>query len=295
MNDYQRKLREEADHWGDEAATQARSVPPDWRFHRHLRHNVIMHAADIDALLAHVQPGMRTLELGCSSGWLTLAMAQHGADATGIDVSEEALQIARAYFAQVRAETSGSVEYRFADMNYLDLPAATYDLVTVKGTLHHLMRLDHVIAEIDKSLKPGGLLWVSDSDGEEARLTVLVASASMFVLPTYISYREKLRGLLRFGLRGPSRIKASMEAEGSSPFEGAGREHDWVKLIRARFVVEAFARAPAFTGYLTAQVSLADSLALPLLRLMRAVDRSLVRARLLRSSGVVLYARKRQT
>ena len=146
----------------------------------------------------------------------------------------------------MRAETSGSVEYIAADLNYLDLPADTYDLVAVKGTLHHLMRLDHVIAEIHKTLKPGGLLWVSDSDGDEALTTVLAASAFMFVLPTQVSYGEKLRGLLRFGLRSPSRVKASMEAEGSSPFEGAGREHDWLKLIRERFTVEALARAPGF-------------------------------------------------
>jgi hypothetical protein len=35
-----------------------------------------------------------------------------------------------------------------------------------------------------------------------------------------------------------------------------------------------------------------DSVALPLLRVMRAGDRLLVRAHVLHSSGVVLYARK---
>ncbi|MEP7294396.1 MAG: class I SAM-dependent methyltransferase [Chloroflexota bacterium] len=292
MNDYQSDLQEEAARWGSEAAQQARITPPDWRYHRNLRHNVIMHTADIDALLAHVQPGMKTLELGCGSGWLTLAMAQRGAQATGIDVSDGALQVARDYDAQVRAETPGSVEYRAADLNYLELPAETYDLVVVKGTLHHLMRLDHVISEIATSLKPGGLLWVNDSDGDEAFLTVLVASGLTFLLPTEVGYGEKLRALRRFGLRSPSRVKASMEAEGSSPFEGAGREHDWLALIRQSFSIEAEGRAPAFTGYLTAQLKLPDKLALPLLRLIRALDRLLVRAHLLHSSGVVLYARK---
>jgi ubiquinone/menaquinone biosynthesis C-methylase UbiE len=292
VSDYQRDLQEEGARWGAEASAQAQTIPPDWRYHRKLRHNVIMHAADIDALLDHVKPGMRVLELGCSSGWLTLAMAQRGVQATGIDVSEESLQIARDYYEKVRGETSGKASYVAADLNHLDLPAETCDLVAIKGTLHHLMRMDHVIAEIHKTLKPGGLLWVNDSDGDEALTTVLAASAFTLVLPTQVSYREKFSSLLRFGLRSPSRVKASMEAEGSSPFEGAGREHDWVKLIREQFTIEALGRAPAFTGYLTAQVRLGDSLALPLLRAIRAGDRLLVRAHLLHSSGVVLYARK---
>ncbi|MBI1259438.1 MAG: methyltransferase domain-containing protein [Chloroflexi bacterium] len=291
-DEYERDLQEEGARWGAVASEQAQAVPPDWRYHRSLRHNVIMHTADIDALLAHVKPGMRTLELGCSSGWLTLAMAQRGADATGIDVSEEALQIARDYYAKVHAETSGKVSYVAADLNHLDLPPESCDLVAIKGTLHHLVRMDHVIAEIHKTLKPGGLLWVNDSDGDEVLSTVLVASALTLVLPTQVSYREKLSSLLKFGLRSPSRVKASMEAEGLSPFEGAGREHDWVKLINEQFKVEALGRAPAFTGYLTAQVKLSDGLALPLLRSLRAVDRLLVQAHILHSSGVVLYARK---
>ena len=292
MSDYQRDLQEEGARWGAEAASQAQTIPPDWRYHRTLRHNVIMHTADIDALLDHVKPGMRVLELGCSSGWLTLAMAQRGAQATGIDVSEESLQIARDYYAKVRAETTGKASYVAADLNQLDLPAESCDLVAIKGTLHHLMNMDHVITEIHKALKPGGLLWVSDSDGDEALTTVLAASAFTLVLPTQVSYREKFSSLLRFGLRSPSRVKASMEAEGSSPFEGAGREHNWVKLIQQQFTVEALGRAPAFTGYLTAQLKLPDSLALPLLRTIRAGDRLLVRAHLLHSTGVVLYARK---
>ncbi|MCS7072013.1 MAG: hypothetical protein NZM00_10945, partial [Anaerolinea sp.] len=56
---YAEKLSQEAATWGAEAERQALNVPPDWRYHRVLRHNAIMHTADIDALLATIQPGMR--------------------------------------------------------------------------------------------------------------------------------------------------------------------------------------------------------------------------------------------
>src|SRR5690606_28447102 len=151
----------------------------------------IYHTANIDAFLSHVQPGMTALELGCGAGWLTLAMAQRGAHATGLDISAQALEIARNYAASIRDSITGSVTYEVADLNMLDLPPDHYDVIAVKGTLHHLLRLDHVIEQLHRALKPGGLLWVSDSDGEEATATVLVASALMFLLPTTVSYRDK--------------------------------------------------------------------------------------------------------
>lgn len=291
-DDYRQKLAAEAELWGAESERQARDVPPDWRYHRSLRHNAVIHAANIDGLLACIRPGMDALELGCASGWLTLAMAQRGARAVGLDISEQSLAVARAYYEQVRAGVPGTVEYHTADLNALDLPAETYDVIAVKATLHHLVNLERAIEQIHRALKPGGLLWISDTRGEEAFSTVLAAGALTFLLPTQTPYREKLRALLRFGLRAPSRVQASMEAEGLSPFEGAGRETDWLTLVEARFTIERRVNLPAFTGYVTAQLKAPDALALPLLKTLRGLDRLLVRAGLLRNTSLVIYARK---
>lgn len=289
---YQQKLAAEAELWGVESERMAQVTAPDWRYHRQLRHNVIMHSMDIDELLNHVRPGMKVLELGCASGWLTLAMAQRGANAVGLDISDKSLAVARTYYKRIQTEVPGTVEYRVADLNALDLPANSYDLIAVKASLHHLIELEHVIAEIHKALKLGGLLWVSDTRGEEALSTVIVAGALTFLLPAETGYAAKIRALLKFGLRAPSRVKASIEAEGLSPFEGAGRDHDWLKLIERRFTIERRENMPAFTGYVTAQLKAPDWFALPLLKAMRAVDKFLVRAGLLRNTGVVVYARK---
>jgi 2-polyprenyl-3-methyl-5-hydroxy-6-metoxy-1,4-benzoquinol methylase len=293
MTSYEQQLAAEAELWGAEAEKQAEAIPPDWRYHRHLRHNVVMHAANIEAFLDHVQPGMTALELGCGSGWLSLAMAQRGAHVIGMDISDKALQIAREYYASIQAEVGGSVSYQTTDLNALELPPDHYDVIAVKGTLHHLVNLSHVVEQMHRTLKPGGLLWIADSHGEEAMPTVLIASALMFVLPTHVTYADKMRGLLRFRADAPSRIKASIEAQGLSPFEGAGRQHDWLALVEEHFVVERRVVAPAFTGYITAQLKAPDALAIPFLRLLRGIDRLLVRLGLLRSTGVILYVRKR--
>lgn len=287
---YEQKLADEAALWGSVAA--ASDAPPDWRYQSDLRHNIIFHKKNINALLSQIQPGMQVLELGCGSGWLTLAMAQRGADATGVDISAQSLEIARDYYAKIHSEVSGSVIYQVADLNSMTLNSNAYDVIVIKGTLHHLPQAEHLIDQTYQALKQGGLLWVSDENGEAQLATVLVASGLMFVLPTVVSYPEKVKGLLRFGTQAPSRIKASMEAEGLSPFEGAGRDHDWVQLIEQRFSIEKEIRLPAITGYLTHQVKLPNWIALPLLRTICRVDNLLVQLGLLHSTGLILYGRK---
>jgi len=289
---YERKLQQEAELWGSEAERMAQAIPPDWQYHRALPHNIIVHGERIEAMLSQIQAGMHTLELGCASGWLTLEMARRGARATGLDISEKSLTIARNYYATLEETLAGSAQYRFADLNHLDLPGNHYDLIAIKGTMHHLVNMPHVIETIHHALKSGGLLWIHDILEDEKPLTVLVASALMFILPTQLSYRAKITGLLQFGINAPSRIKASMEAEGLSPFEGAGRDHDWLALVEEQFMVERVQAAPAVSGYITAQLRLPDKWALPLLRTIRSVDDILVRIHLLKSSGMTVYARK---
>jgi hypothetical protein len=98
--------------------------------------------------------------------------------------------------------------------------------------------------------------------------------------------------LLRFGFRSPGRVRASMEAEGASPFEGAGRETDWPGILGRTFEVEWTRRHPAIVGYLADEVRMPDRLALPLLAAVRFFDRCLVRFGILQSSGLTVYARK---
>jgi SAM-dependent methyltransferase len=236
---------------------------------------------------------MMALELGCGSGWLTLALAQRGATAHGIDVADRAIKNARAYFHSIESDVAGHVTYQVADLNGVDLPAAGYDLVVANGVLHHLIDPRGMIDRIHRALKPGGLLWVSDKNANETISTVFLAGALMAVLPTQVSYADKLRGLLRFRMAAPGRIRASMQKDGFSPFEGSGRGKDWPQRVCELFDMEEIVEHPAVAGYLTAEVRLPKPVARPLLRAVAAIDSALVRRRLLRSSGLTLAARKR--
>jgi len=289
---YEEKLQEEAALWGEESVRVASEINPDWREHRQRLINIITHNDDIEALLNYIQPNMNVLELGCASGWLTLATAQQGAHAIGYDISEQSLDVARTYYESIKDSVKGSAHYEKQDLNALELPANHYDVIIVKGTLHHLINMKHVINEIHKGLKSGGLFWISDEDGDVNLRTALFSSGFMFILPTEVSYKDKISGLLKFGINAPSRIKASMEAEDLSPFEGAGREHDWMKLIAEQFTLEQNIKKPAFTGYIAHQIKLPRSIALTILRILRVFDNILVRFNLLQSTGRVVWARK---
>ena len=290
---YEADLAAEAAMWGNAASDLAQQLPPDWRHHRvKLRNNILYQAAQVDAFLSHIRPGMHVLEAGCGSGWLTLAMAQRGAQATGLDISEQALTVGRNYYESIREEVDGSVTYKVADLNALELEPDSLDVIAVCGALHHLPQAQHTVSEFYKALKPGGLLWVSDITDKEPTSNVLFTAIFMFLLPIEPGYREKFTKLLHFGRRSLSRVRASIEMEDFSPFEGAGRGQGWLEAIEKRFDVAVDDVSPTTTKHLTEILQLPDSSALPLLRVICALERMLIRLGLLGKTGIVLYARK---
>lgn len=99
---------------------------------------------------------MRVLDLGCGYGWFCRFAAEAGAaEVTGIELSERML-------AKARADTeSASVTYEQGDMESLKLPASRYDLVYSSLAFHYVANFDGLIAEIAKTLKPGGCLVFS--------------------------------------------------------------------------------------------------------------------------------------
>lgn len=58
------------------------------------------------------------------------------------------------------------VAYAIADVNEITLSEEKYDLVYMQQSLHHIEDVEHVVAEIKKSLKPDGLFVLNDYVGE---------------------------------------------------------------------------------------------------------------------------------
>jgi ubiquinone/menaquinone biosynthesis C-methylase UbiE len=82
--------------------------------------------ADILSLL-DAQPGARMLDLACGRGWLTIPLALHGFQVTGLDLSTALLARAK----QATEQAGATIEWVHGDMRHL--PAEwrdTFDFVT---------------------------------------------------------------------------------------------------------------------------------------------------------------------
>src|SRR6478735_1265247 len=96
--------------------------------------------------------GLRVLEIGCGLGTDGAQFAKAGADYTGVDLTQAAIDLARTRF-----EVSGlKGEFRVADAENLDFADDTFDLVYSHGVLHHTPDTARAIAEVHRVLKPGG-------------------------------------------------------------------------------------------------------------------------------------------
>lgn len=120
--------------------------------------------------------GKRLLHLQCHFGLDTISWARLGAEATGVDFSETAIELARVIAKKV------GVDVEFICSNIYDLPKVhegEYDIVfTSYGVLCWLNDMDEWARIIAHYLKPGGvfllveshpLMWVFDDESNELR------------------------------------------------------------------------------------------------------------------------------
>jgi SAM-dependent methyltransferase len=104
--------------------------------------------------LLDVKRGDRVLDLGCGQGVFCRAMAQKGADVTGVDASPTLIQKAKTY------PSRPPVRYLARDAAHIgDL--GEFDALSAILCVQNMEKLDEVTAAAARALKPGGrMLWV---------------------------------------------------------------------------------------------------------------------------------------
>lgn len=60
----------------------------------------------------------------------------------------------------------GRAEIRQEDLNFVQLPAQMYDLVVANSCIHHIVNLEHLACEINRSLQQHGYFFMRDTVGE---------------------------------------------------------------------------------------------------------------------------------
>ncbi|WP_290651849.1 bifunctional 2-polyprenyl-6-hydroxyphenol methylase/3-demethylubiquinol 3-O-methyltransferase UbiG [Aquisalimonas sp.] len=102
--------------------------------------------------------GKCVLDVGCGGGILSEAMASRGAQVTGIDLSEESLDVARLH----AAETGVEIAYHCVDVEGLaEERPGCFDAVTCMEMLEHVPDPASVVAACARLVRPGGHLFFS--------------------------------------------------------------------------------------------------------------------------------------
>jgi SAM-dependent methyltransferase len=96
--------------------------------------------------------GLKVLEIGCGLGTDGAQFAQAGADYTGVDLTEAAVELARRRFELFALPG----KFRTADAENLDFADGSFDLVYSHGVLHHTPDTARAVREVYRVLRPGG-------------------------------------------------------------------------------------------------------------------------------------------
>ena len=104
-----------------------------------------------------VRPADRVLDVGCGAGASARHVARTATDGsvTGVDLSEEMLQIAR---RRSRQEGIGNIEFLQADAQRHPFPAATFDLCISRFGMMFFDAPAAAFANIARAMRPGARL-----------------------------------------------------------------------------------------------------------------------------------------
>lgn len=116
---------------------------------------------------------LRVLEIGCGLGTDGAQFAKAGADYTGVDLTEAAIELAQKRFELYQLPGV----FRTADAENLDFPDNTFDMVYSHGVLHHTPDTARAIKQVHRVLKPGGravvMLYHRDSYNYRVNISML--------------------------------------------------------------------------------------------------------------------------
>jgi SAM-dependent methyltransferase len=113
----------------------------------------------VEGLTGRLEAGADVLDVGCGQGHAAnlIARAFPATSVTGLDISEEAIAVAR-----TEALGLGLANARFEVRDITDLDEESYDLVTAFDVIHDLPKPEATLASIRRVLRPDGVFLMVD-------------------------------------------------------------------------------------------------------------------------------------
>jgi len=115
----------------------------------------------VKAIATGAKP-FEALDYGCGSGNLTRHLIELSVHTVSADISEGFLSLIRRNFAQTGLSEVLAVNGR--DLS--NVPSARFDLVATYSVLHHVPDYLHIVREMCRVLKPGGVLYIDHEANE---------------------------------------------------------------------------------------------------------------------------------
>lgn len=142
----------------------------------------------VRSILGYVQGG-RLIDIGCGSGHFLDSAREAGFEVEGVEISEEAADIAKKEFG---------IKVSVGDL--LDLELGRADIITMFHVIEHLGRPNEYIKRCKDMLKKNGL-FVGIVPNTESSRSKLFGQSFIFDPPFHFSYfnRETLRKMLEKG------------------------------------------------------------------------------------------------
>jgi ubiquinone/menaquinone biosynthesis C-methylase UbiE len=293
-------IKKAADWWGD---PQSEAPETQWVTVPGVKENMNRRATGDPAidwinhsatLLSSFAKPIKALSLSCGFGIIERVLRSHDFCQIihGVDVAENAIEGAR---KTAEAEGLDGLTYEVADLNTVQFPSETYDVVYAHAALHHIFQLEQILDQIKHTLKPGGLLvayeYIGPSQMQFPRRDLELADVFLKLIPERYRKLQRRKGVkeeaFRFSLDSMNR---------SDPSEGI-RASEIVPLIASRFEIKHFRYVGGtllllIFNEIAANFNEDDAEIMPLVDALIALDNFLIDNAVLQSYHVYMVSQK---
>ena len=243
---------------------------PDWIKLSRAGFDVYRDLVNTPAFFGMLPPvhGLRVLDVGCGEGHNTRLLADRGAEAIAIDISEQ--------FVRAAAVAGPGIHHVIGDGAELPFASSSFDAVTAFMSLMDVADPERTLHEMARVLRPGGFVqfsvvhpatstpvrhWTDDDDGERYALAIgdyfhegpvqenwtfgaAPPEIRAAVRPFEITYaRRTLSGWLNATIAAGFEITAIAEPHANEPTAGAHPEVADTRIVPYFLIVQAQRRS----------------------------------------------------
>jgi len=197
------------------------------------KHNFVYKFGEDVLDLLEIAPGMRVLDVGCGTGYLTAKLTERGAQVVGLDNSISMIDKARAAYPNVQFIAADASDFS------VETP---FDAIFSNAALHWVLRAEEAARCMVMALRPGGQFVIEmGGKGNVSRMfgairdAVRETTGAELTLPWYFPSVAEYAGLLeKYGIE----VRAAWLFDRPTPLEGEDGARNWYAMFGGSLLKE---------------------------------------------------------